>query len=127
MYGERGRLLSAVPPSTSFLPARSASKDDLQPLARAAGCGKEGIMTQCDPQVKAQLERQVRERTGRRIRNLTIEVRPESVVLGGQAPSYYLKQLAQHGVRDVLPSIRLENSIDVAKSVAIGQWVVVSG
>jgi hypothetical protein len=60
-----------------------------------------------------QLEHQVRNRTGRRVRNLVIEMRPERVVLHGQASTYYVKQLAQHGVRDILPQICLENSISV--------------
>jgi hypothetical protein len=60
-----------------------------------------------------ELERQIHSRTGRRIRNLDIELQPERVVLRGRAATYYLKQLAQHGVRDVLPQVRLENAIVV--------------
>jgi hypothetical protein len=65
------------------------------------------------PQLRDELERHVRTRTGRRVRNLVIEMRPERVVLRGQTATYYVKQLAQHGVRDVLPQICLENSISV--------------
>jgi hypothetical protein len=60
-----------------------------------------------------ELERHIQVRTGRQIRGLTIELRPEQVVLRGQASSYYAKQLAQHGVRDLLPQVRLENHIVV--------------
>jgi hypothetical protein len=60
-----------------------------------------------------ELENQVRSRTGRRVRNLIIEMRPHRVVLHGQTATYYVKQLAQHGIRDVLPQICLENSISV--------------
>jgi hypothetical protein len=66
-----------------------------------------------------ELEHRVRRRTGRSIRNLTIEMRPERVVLRGQAATYYVKQLAQQGVRDFLPQICLENSISVES--ALGQ------
>jgi hypothetical protein len=59
------------------------------------------------------LEHQVRIRTSRRIRNLVIEMRCEAVTLRGQADSYYVKQLAQHGVRDILPYVGLENAIAV--------------
>jgi hypothetical protein len=64
-------------------------------------------------QLKSQLERNVQVRTGRRVRHLAIEIRPERVVLKGQASTYYIKQLAQHGVRDLLPHIQLENTIAV--------------
>jgi hypothetical protein len=60
-----------------------------------------------------ELEHRVLWRTGRRIRDLAIELRPERVILRGRASTYYLKQLAQHGVRDVLPHVVLENAIMV--------------
>jgi hypothetical protein len=59
------------------------------------------------------LERQVLSRTGRRIRDLTVELNPEGIVLRGVTQSYYVKQLAQHGVRDMMPNVRLENAIVV--------------
>jgi hypothetical protein len=65
------------------------------------------------PQLQNELERQIHVRTGRRIRGLSIELRPEEVILHGRASSYYAKQLAQHGVRDLLPQVRLENQIVV--------------
>jgi hypothetical protein len=65
------------------------------------------------PDLKQQLESRISQRTGRRIRNLTVELRPERVVLRGLATNYYLKQLAQHGVRELLPHVSLENVIIV--------------
>jgi hypothetical protein len=64
-------------------------------------------------QLQTQLERNVQVRTGRRVRHLAIEVRPDGVILKGQTSTYYIKQLAQHGVRDLLPHIHLENTIAV--------------
>jgi hypothetical protein len=69
------------------------------------------------PQLRSELERHVLARTGRRIRNLAIELCSERVVLRGESSSYYLKQLAQHGIRDVLPHVRLENAIVVQSNV----------
>lgn len=63
--------------------------------------------------LRDELARRVQDRTGRRIRNLTIDLCDERVILRGQAVSYYVKQLAQHGVRDLLPDVRLENTIVV--------------
>jgi hypothetical protein len=65
-------------------------------------------------ETQSELERHIQARTGRRIRDLTIELRPERIVLRGQTSTYYVKQLAQHGVRDVFPHIDLENAIIVA-------------
>ncbi|MBV9125258.1 MAG: hypothetical protein JO112_18025 [Planctomycetes bacterium] len=72
-----------------------------------------------------QLEKQVQVRTGRRVRNLAIELHPERVVLRGQAASYYVKQLAQHGIRELLPHISLENTIAVDYS--LGAFPAMSG
>lgn len=60
-----------------------------------------------------ELKRHIHIRTGRRIYDLIVELSPERVVLRGRTPSYYVKQLAQHGVRDLLPSVSLENAIVV--------------
>jgi hypothetical protein len=63
--------------------------------------------------LQEELERQVTERTGRRVRNLAVELEPERIVLRGQTSTYHVKQLAQHGIRDLVPNIRLENVIIV--------------
>jgi len=60
-----------------------------------------------------ELERCVHARTGGRIRDLAIELCPERVILRGYTSTFYVKQLAQHGVRDMLPSVGLENAIVV--------------
>jgi hypothetical protein len=65
------------------------------------------------PHLQKELEHHVLARTGRRVRNLEIELCSERVVLRGHAESYYVKQLAQHGIRDLLPQVRLENAIVV--------------
>jgi hypothetical protein len=59
------------------------------------------------------LERHILDRTGRRVHGLHVEVRDEQVVLRGRTSSYYVKQLAQHCVWDVLPGARLQNVIVV--------------
>ena len=64
--------------------------------------------------LRKELESRVLARTGRRIRNLDIELEAERVVLHGQTMSFHVKQLAQQGVRDCLPDVRLENAIQVA-------------
>ena len=65
--------------------------------------------------LKDRLEHHVRTRTGRRIRNLAIELDIDRVVLRGQASSFYVKQMAQQGILDFLPDLLLENSIEVEK------------
>jgi hypothetical protein len=61
------------------------------------------------------LEKQVSLRTGRRVRNLAIELEPERVVLRGLTNTYHVKQLAQHGIQEMLPNVRLENVIEVER------------
>ncbi len=51
--------------------------------------------------------------TGRRVRDLAVEVAPDRVTLRGRAASFHIKQLAQHGVREVVPTLRLDNAIVV--------------
>jgi hypothetical protein len=57
----------------------------------------------------------VTERTGRRVRNLVVEVAGsgETVILRGRTTSFHVKQLAQQGVREALPDAQLENAIEV--------------
>ena len=57
----------------------------------------------------------VTDRTGRRVKNLVVEVAGggDSVVLRGQATSFHVKQLAQQGAREALPNAHLENAIVV--------------
>jgi hypothetical protein len=64
-------------------------------------------------QLQEELEHFIHARTGRRVRELAIELRPECVILRGRTASYYVKQLAQQGVRDLLPHVYLENAITV--------------
>lgn len=71
------------------------------------------MLQQISPDLRQELERQVAARTGGRIRDLAIELRPGRVTLRGEAMSWHVKQLAQHGVRDILPSIELCNAIVV--------------
>jgi hypothetical protein len=68
------------------------------------------------PQLLNDLERHISARTGRRIRNLAIDVQPEQVILRGQTTSYYIKQLAQHGLREMLPHVHLANTIVVEEN-----------
>ncbi|MBV9122627.1 MAG: hypothetical protein JO112_04660 [Planctomycetes bacterium] len=65
-------------------------------------------------QLQNELERHVQDRTSRRVRGLSIELFPERIILRGQADTYYVKQLAQHGVMDLLPQACLENVIVVS-------------
>ena len=67
--------------------------------------------------LREHVERQVLRRTGRRVRNLEVELCPERIVLRGLAATYHVKQLAQHSVLDLLPTVHLENAIVVERSL----------
>jgi hypothetical protein len=69
--------------------------------------------------LQEELERQVSQRTGRRVRNLAVELEPERIILRGLATTYHVKQLAQHGVRELMPNVRLDNVIVVTSDEAV--------
>lgn len=52
-------------------------------------------------------------RTGRRVRDLAVEVGNDRVILRGRTSSFHVKQLAQCGAQEVLPDAQLENAIVV--------------
>lgn len=74
-------------------------------------------MTATGPSLEELLTKQVLRNTSRRIRGLTITLDGETVVLGGTAPSFHVKQLALHAVRELLPYSPLRNRIQVAEQV----------
>ncbi len=64
--------------------------------------------------LRTELENRVLARTSRRVRGLDIELSSDSVKLYGHTNAFYIKQLAQQGVLELLPNVRLENAIEVA-------------
>jgi hypothetical protein len=65
------------------------------------------------PSSHRELERHVLRHTGHRVRDLVVEMCPGRVTLRGRAPSYYVKQLAQHALLGLLDGTRLDNVIAV--------------
>ena len=65
------------------------------------------------PSLAEAVLQRVANRTGRRVRDLRVEVGPNRVTLRGRTTSFYVKQLAQQGAKEVLPDARLENAIVV--------------
>ena len=59
------------------------------------------------------VENHVSRLTFGRIRDLRIAMQAGRVVLEGRSETYYAKQLAQHGVLEVLPDVVVENTIEV--------------
>ena len=71
-------------------------------------------MAQATQELRAELRNRVLARTGRRVKNLEVQFNAENIVLLGQAGSFHVKQLAQQGIQEFLPSARLKNAIIVA-------------
>jgi hypothetical protein len=65
------------------------------------------------PGLRKELETRVRARTGSQLRDLGIELSPEGIRLFGQTTTFYVKQLAQHCVREIMPGVCLVNDINV--------------
>ena len=59
------------------------------------------------------LESLMLRRLGNRVHNLRIHVLESGVVLEGRAPTYYVKQLAQHAVMELGNWPILSNDIEV--------------
>lgn len=70
-------------------------------------------MTATAPRLDQILEQRVLRLTGRRVRDLSVEVDGEEVVIRGRASSFHVKQLAQHAVREILEFAPLRNAIVV--------------
>ena len=66
------------------------------------------------PAIKLQLETRVLAKTGSQLRDLGIELSTDMVRLLGRSSTYYVKQVAQHCVHELLPNVRLVNDISVA-------------
>jgi len=65
-------------------------------------------------ELAASIERAVLRETGHSIRDLSVEVTENDVLLRGRCDSFYSKQLAQHAAMTVPGSRRLSNCIVVS-------------
>ena len=59
------------------------------------------------------VESQIRRATSDRIRHLSVQEDRGRVLIRGQAPTYHAKQLALHGVLELLPGDRIRTEITV--------------
>jgi hypothetical protein len=77
-----------------------------QPLpSELAGPGKEPLVEQ--------LEVLLQRRLGNRIRNLSVLVLPQGIILRGRTNTYHAKQVAQHAVMELSSLPLLANDIEV--------------
>ena len=60
-----------------------------------------------------ELEQLVQERAHFKVKNLRLEWNEGRFVLSGSVNTYHLKQLAQHGILDVMPRARVVNALTV--------------
>jgi len=67
------------------------------------------------PDLAREITKIVETRTHQRLHELTVEVQCDSIVLRGVATTFHVKQLAQHGVLDLLPGMRIDNAIEVVR------------
>lgn len=81
--------------------------------SRADGAGLPETLAEAE-ELAASIERAVQAETGRGVRNLSVEVNPDGVLLRGRCTTYYCKQLAQHAAMGMAGSDRLTNSIEVS-------------
>jgi len=60
-----------------------------------------------------ELERLVQERAHHKVKDLRLEWSNGRYLLSGSVDSYHVKQLAQHGILDVMPLARVVNELTV--------------
>jgi osmotically-inducible protein OsmY len=60
------------------------------------------------------IERAVQRETGGGVRNLSVEVKGDGVLLRGRCETYYCKQLAQHAAMTLRGACPLTNAIEVS-------------
>lgn len=84
-----------------------------QPRGQSQGPGLPKSLDEAE-QLAASIEAAVQDRTRGGIRNLSVEVGDDSVLLRGRCASYYTKQLAQTAAMGVSGEDRLSNQIEVA-------------
>jgi hypothetical protein len=65
-------------------------------------------------ELAACIENEVHRTTGRAVRDLSVEIRPDGVFLRGHCQTYYCKQLAQHAAMRFPVACRLTNQIEVS-------------
>ena len=70
-------------------------------------------MSAIPPTLNERLTKSVLERTGRRVSGLAVKLESGHVILSGRTGSFYVKQLALSGIRDLLPNAPLRNEIAV--------------
>ena len=67
-----------------------------------------------EEELAASIERAVQRETGHGVRNLSVEVSRDGVLLKGRCSTYYCKQLAQHAAMGMPGGDRVTNSIEVS-------------
>jgi hypothetical protein len=63
--------------------------------------------------LEATIRKRIEGRLHGRVRNLSVRVEADLVILEGQCATYYTKQLAQHAAMGILEDEQLENAIIV--------------
>jgi osmotically-inducible protein OsmY len=82
-------------------------------LSYALGVGLPETLEEAE-RLAASIERAVHQETGHRVRNLSVEISREGVLLRGRCNTYHCKQLAQHAAMSMPGGERLTNSIEVS-------------
>ncbi len=65
------------------------------------------------PDLRLSLISKIQARTHGQVRELSVELADEQIVISGRARTHYAKQLAQHGAMDVSDGQTIVNRIEV--------------
>jgi hypothetical protein len=102
-YGSASILTSELPAAESKTASRGGS----------VSAGETGGRSERHRQLPIMIRKRIETRLRGRVRNLSVRLLDDTVVLEGQCATYYTKQLAQHAALGVLEDEHLTNSIVV--------------
>jgi hypothetical protein len=106
--------------SCEIAPAATSDPPDTHVLLSPAGTfvngGRPSVNQQVDRhrQLAIAIRQRIESRLLGRVRDLTIRISGNTVVLEGKCATYYTKQLAQHAALGILEDEHLDNNIVVA-------------
>jgi hypothetical protein len=86
-------------------------------LAKDVADNFRGILPETEEEAErlaTSIERAIQHKTGYGVEHLTVEIRPEGILLQGRCETYYCKQLAQHAAMGMPCGDRLVNHIEVS-------------
>ena len=119
-------LATSVLAEDEIMQVGSLHKNTQRPLADREGSTADAVVLECPASTEAEsrlgnvLKHAFSASGHLPLRQLGLDIRDGQVVVRGTVPTYYLKQLAQHIIREVAPDCEIMNLVEVVGSACQG-------